>query len=103
IARSEEPSMNAPTTQATEIQLERIQPSRTNPRKTFREEGLQDLAESIKTYGVMQPILLRPAPAAPTDPEPFYEIIAGERPYRASKLAGRTTIPAFVREISDLE
>ncbi|HEX2520142.1 MAG TPA: ParB/RepB/Spo0J family partition protein, partial [Castellaniella sp.] len=86
-----------------EIPLERIVRSKTNPRKTFREEGLVELAESIKKYGIMQPILLRPAPDAPLDPVPLYEIVAGERRYRASGLAGLTTVPATVREISDMD
>lgn len=86
-----------------EIPLDRIVPSKTNPRKTFPAESLAELAESIKKLGVLQPILLRPAPGAPLDPEPFYEIVAGERRFRASKLAGMTTIPATVRDISDME
>ncbi|MGS1116905.1 ParB/RepB/Spo0J family partition protein [Castellaniella sp. UC4442_H9] len=86
-----------------EIPLDRIVASKTNPRKTFREEGLAELAESIKKYGIMQPILLRPAPDAPLDPVPLYEIVAGERRYRASKLAGLVTIPSTVREISDMD
>lgn len=86
-----------------EIPLDRIVASKTNPRKTFREEGLAELAESIKKYGIMQPILLRPTPDAPLDPVPLYEIVAGERRYRASKLAGLTTIPSTVREISDMD
>lgn len=86
-----------------DIPLDRIVTSRTNPRKTFDEAALADLAESIKALGVMQPILVRPAPGAPLDPEPLYEIVAGERRYRASKLAGKTSIPATVREISDLD
>lgn len=86
-----------------EIPLDRIVPSKTNPRKTFPKESLAELAESIKKLGVMQPILLRPAPDAPLDPEPLYEIVAGERRFRASGLAGLSTIPATVRAISDME
>jgi len=92
------------TTQATEYPLDRIVPSKSNPRKRFIQETLEELAESIKkTGGVLQPILLRPAPGAPLDPEPFYEIVVGERRFRASKLAGLTTISANVRDISDMD
>ena len=97
--------MNTPiATQAAEYPLDRIVPSKTNPRKRFIQETLEELAESIKkTGGVLQPILLRPAPDAPLDPEPLYEIVVGERRFRASKLAGLTTISANVRDISDMD
>lgn len=98
------PATNSPAVSLpAEIPLERIVASKTNPRKTFPAQSLEELAESIKKLGIMQPILLRPAPDAPLDPEPLYEIVAGERRFRASKLAGRETIPATVRDISDME
>ena len=65
-----------------------------NPRKTFR--ALEELAESIKTHGVLEPVLCRPKGKR-------YEIIFGARRYRASKLAKVTTVPAFVRPIEDRE
>jgi ParB/RepB/Spo0J family partition protein len=71
------------------------------PRKAFYEDSLQELATSIKERGVLEPIVVRPRPGP--DGAPMYEIVMGERRYRASKLAGRTTIPAVVRDLSDEE
>lgn len=89
------------------IPLSAIYPSITNPRKRFNETDLQELAESIKQHGVMQPILVRPinveAVRVGAADYPIYEIVAGERRYRASKLAGIETIPAIERELDDLE
>ena len=68
-----------------------IEPNREQARKVFDEEALEELAESIKNYGVIQPIIV-------TKKENFYEIIAGERRWRASKKAGLTEIPAIVRD-----
>lgn len=85
------------------MRLEHLAPSPTNPRKTFSD--LEGLAESIKAQGVMQPILIRPWPDDYPTPEgcdarPLYEIVAGERRYRASLLAGLATIPALVRPLT---
>jgi ParB family chromosome partitioning protein len=70
--------------------------STTNPRKTFDERQLEELAESIRSKGVLLPLLVRPVNG-------HYEIVAGERRYRASKLAGRDTVPATVRDLTDAE
>ena len=75
-----------------------IQPSNYNPRKRFDETGLDELAESIKQQGVLQPITVRPI--ADTD---RYEIVFGERRYRASVIAGLEEVPAIISELSDEE
>ena len=77
------------------ISLKKIRPGVYQPRQHFEETELQDLAESINEHGVIQPIILRK-----TDDD-FYEIIAGERRFRASKIANLTEIPAIVRKFSD--
>lgn len=82
-----------------ELPLESIQPGRHQPRMEIREEALAELASSIKAQGVMQPIVVRRFPGEGASPR--YEIIAGERRWRASQRAGITTIPAIVREASD--
>ena len=79
-----------------EIALKDIMPNRFQPREIFDDEALQELAQSIKAHGVIQPIIVRKVGDK-------YEIIAGERRYRASQLAGKTTIPALVRDIDDKE
>lgn len=71
-------------------------------RKRFNEQALQELAASIATMGVAQAILIRPVTPTTEAPEPF-EIVAGERRFRASKIAGRTHIPALCRQLSDLD
>ncbi len=73
------------------LKIIEVEPNRNQPRKQFDEEALSELAESIKRYGLIQPIVV-------TKKEDYYEIIAGERRWRASKKAGLTTIPAIVRE-----
>ena len=73
------------------LKLIEVEPNRNQPRKQFDEESLQELAESIKKYGLIQPIIV-------TKKDNYYEIIAGERRWRASKKAGLLTIPAIVRE-----
>ena len=78
-----------------EINLEEIRPNPYQPRKIFDEEALDELARSIKQSGVFQPIILRESTIK------GYEIIAGERRFRASKLAGKTTIPAIIREFDE--
>jgi ParB/RepB/Spo0J family partition protein len=89
--------------------LDTIVSSLTNPRKTFDQAKLAELAESIKSSGVHQPVLLRPLPASRLEetahlkPRPIYELVSGERRYRASELAGKPTIPAIVSELTDSE
>jgi ParB family chromosome partitioning protein len=77
------------------IPIEMVQPGKYQPRNDMDSEALDDLASSIKSQGVMQPIVVRPVEADQ------YEIIAGERRWRASQLAGLTRIPAIVREVGD--
>src|SRR4029079_681946 len=74
-----------------------IVPNPKQPRIEFAEEALDELAESIRAQGVLQPILVRPADGD------SYQLIAGERRFRASQRAGRESIPAIVREIADEE
>lgn len=76
------------------IYLSKVKPSNFNPRKTFRDADLTELAESIRTQGVLQPIMVRPRGNE-------YEIIYGERRYRAALLAGLEIIPALVRDLTD--
>lgn len=77
-----------------EISLKELRPNPYQPRKVFNEEALQELAASIKEHGVFQPIIVKKSIKG-------YEIIAGERRYRASILAEKETIPAIIREFSD--
>ena len=83
-----------------DIPLERIRESATNPRGVFDETKLRELADNIQLHGVLQPVLVRPAPDA-TDG--MYELVAGARRFRASKLAGKSTIPSTVRDLSNSE
>lgn len=78
-----------------ELKLAEIRPNPYQPRKTFDEAALAELSASIKKSGVFQPIIVRQSQVT------GYEIIAGERRFRASKLAGKTTIPAIVRPFDD--
>lgn len=78
-----------------EIALSQIRPNPYQPRKVFDDSALQELSESIKQTGVFQPIILRKSAIK------GYEIVAGERRVRASKLAGKETIPAIVRELDE--
>ena len=75
----------------TNLKIIDVEPNKNQARKKFDTESLEELAESIKRYGVIQPIVV-------TQKEKYYEIIAGERRWRASKLAGLTEIPAIIRE-----
>jgi ParB family chromosome partitioning protein len=84
---------------SSDIAIDRIIPNPKQPRRTFIEAELEELAESIRTKGVIQPILVRPDPANAE----MFEIIAGERRWRASRRAGLTVIPAVVREMDDRE
>ena len=77
-----------------EIPVSEIRPNPYQPRKTFNEEALRELAESIKNYGVFQPIIVKKSIKG-------YDLIAGERRLRASKLAGMHTIPAIVKDFDD--
>jgi ParB family chromosome partitioning protein len=83
-----------------DIPLNHIQESKTNPRRTFDETKLAELAGSIRQHGVLQPILVRPLPGSE---HAFFELVAGARRYRASRIAKRETIPASVRELTDTE
>ncbi len=76
-----------------EIELSKIEPNPNQPRVSFDEEALKELSESIKKHGVLQPIALRKVD------EDKYQIVAGERRFRASKMAGLEKIPAYVKEI----
>lgn len=76
------------------LKITQVEPNRNQPRKNFEEEALEELAESIKRYGIIQPIIV-------VKKDDYYEIVAGERRWRASKKAGLTYVPAIVREIDE--
>jgi ParB family chromosome partitioning protein len=80
------------------ISIDQLHPSGFNPRKAFDETELAELAESIRSRGLLQPIIARPDPR-----RGGYEIVAGERRWRAAQRAALHTVPAIVRELSDLE
>jgi len=73
------------------LKITEVEPNRDQPRKTFKQESLEELAESIKTYGIIQPIVV-------SKKDGYYSIVAGERRWRAAKLAGLEEIPAIVRD-----
>ncbi len=79
------------------VKISEIEPNRDQPRKEFDSETLSELADSISQHGVLQPLLLRPLLTG------GYRIVAGERRWRAARMAGLTEVPAVVREMSDTE
>ena len=78
------------------VPISKVEPDREQPRKFFNEDALQELAEAIKQYGVFQPLLVQKE-------KDYYKIIAGERRWRAAKIAGLKEIPVIVKELSDQE
>jgi ParB family transcriptional regulator, chromosome partitioning protein len=85
-----------------ELGIDDLRPGRYQPRLQLREEGLAELAESIREQGVLQPLIVRVLPASSRDSTtPTYEIVAGERRWRAARLAGLATVPVMVRELTD--
>lgn len=79
------------------LPLDEIIPNKDQPRKTFDEESLRELADSILQHGVLQPLLVRPLPGG------GYQLVAGERRYRASRIAGLKEVPVVVKELTDTE
>mgnify|MGYP004659488651 FL=1 len=79
------------------LKISEIEPNRSQPRKDFDENSLSDLAQSISQHGLLQPLLVRPLPIG------GYQIVAGERRYRACRMAGLTEVPETIRELSDTE
>lgn len=82
---------------AVELNINELEPNRGQPRKEFSEEAMRELADSIAQHGVLQPLLVRPLLSG------GYQIVAGERRWRASRMAGLTTVPALIRELTDSE
>ena len=82
---------------AATLSVNEITPNRAQPRKIFDEEALAELAQSITSHGVLQPLLVRPLA------DGTYQLIAGERRWRASRMAGLTEVPVVIREMSDSE
>lgn len=80
----------------TMVKISKVEPNREQPRKQFDEDSLLELSESIKQYGILQPLLV-------SDKKDYYEIIAGERRWRAAKLAGLKEVPVLIKEFSNQE
>ena len=83
------------TSGAVKVKLIDIEPNRDQPRKQFDEEALNELAQSISQHGVLQPLLVRPMQ------DGTYQLVAGERRWRASRLAGLTEVPVVIKDLSD--
>ena len=81
----------------TTVRISEIEPNLSQPRKQFDEEALSELADSIAAHGVLQPLLIRPTSGG------TYQLVAGERRWRAARLAGLSEVPALIREITDEE
>ena len=85
-----------PGTQQTFVKITMVEPNREQPRKNFDEDALQELADSIKQFGVLQPIVVQ-------DRKDHYEIIAGERRWRAAKIAGLKEVPVIIKNLTEKE
>ena len=85
------------STSAVKLKILDIEPNRDQPRKIFDEDALAELADSIAKHGVIQPLLVRPMP------DGSYQLVAGERRWRASRMAGLTEVPVVIKELSDDE
>jgi ParB family chromosome partitioning protein len=95
-AESEAASDAADSSMLQDLPLDAIQPGRYQPRSAMDPDRLEELAESIRVQGLVQPVVVRPLARAGT-----YELIAGERRWRASRMAGKQTVPAIIREVPD--
>ena len=78
------------------LRITEIEPNREQPRKNFDDESISALAESIKQHGILQPLLVRPYGSG-------YQIVAGERRWRAARMLGLSEVPVQIKELSDLE
>lgn len=78
------------------VKITKVEPNREQPRKNFDEDALQELADSIKQYGIVEPLIVQ-------DRKTYYEIIAGERRWRAAKLAGLKEVPVIIRNYTEQE
>lgn len=81
----------------TQLKISEIEPNRNQPRSSFDDEPLRELADSIRLHGVLQPLVVRPMDKG------GYQIVAGERRWRASRMAGLSEVPVIIRELSDSE
>ena len=89
-------SLVSETDKETMVNITKIEPNRTQPRKNFNEDALQELADSIKQFGIVQPLIVQ-------DRKDHYEIIAGERRWRAAKLAGLKEVPVIIKNYTERE
>ena len=80
----------------TMVDIDKVEPNKEHPRKNFDEDALLELSESIKQFGILQPLLVQ-------DKDTYYEIIAGERRWRAAKLAGLKKVPVIIKKLTDQE
>ena len=78
------------------VNITKVEPNREQPRKNFDEDALEELAESIKQFGLLQPILVQ-------DRKTYYELIAGERRWRAAKKAGLKEVPVIIKNLTEQE
>ena len=85
-----------PDKEVTFVKIGKVEPNREQPRKNFDEDALLELSESVKQHGVLQPLLVQ-------DKKDYYEIIAGERRWRAAKLAGLKEVPVIIKNLTDQE
>lgn len=99
IAETPSPAAQSETPRGLEQPIELLVRNPDQPRRLFKDEEIEELANSIREKGVLQPILVRPAPGQAG----YYQIIAGERRWRASQKAGLHTVPVIIRELDDLD
>ena len=78
------------------VDIKKVEPNKDQPRKTFDEDALNELADSIKQYGIIEPLIVQ-------DKKDYYRIVAGERRWRAAKIAGLTEVPVIIRDLTDQE
>jgi len=90
-------AMESTSGESVRLSINEIEPNREQPRKIFEEQALSELSESIKEHGILQPLLVRPMA------DGSYRLVAGERRYRAARMAGLTEVPVTIREMTDEE
>ena len=93
----EKPSINEDVKDSIKmINISKVEPNKLQPRKNFNEDALQELADSIKEHGIIEPLIVQKR-------DKYYEIIAGERRWRAANIAGLTEVPVIIKELTELE